>query len=126
MKLAVLLILFSLPSFACTINEDRVQDDVFENARDLFSIDEESTIVMVDAIKTKGVGPDANVAFLELLTEDKFFDRPMPKDAKPCPDRIVRVYRYYGQDKYRRCNGFLKSEILGGVHEVIYRNCGSN
>ena len=123
--LVSLFVLVSSSVFSCTINEDRIQDDVFENARDLFDLTDETTIAMVEHINENTVPQKTAAAFLALQTEDRFFDRPVNPKTQPCPDRIVRIYRFYGQDEFRKCNGFMKSEVMGGVHEVLYRNCGS-
>jgi hypothetical protein len=112
---------------ACIIDEETTRNRLFNNTRSLFELDENTTITLVNRINAKDLEENANIAFLQLLSEDRFFDRtPGPDEENTCPDRINRVYRVYTQDPYRECNGVLKAEIMRGVHEVLYRNCGRN
>ena len=112
---------------ACIIDEETIRNRLFNNTRSLFELDENTTITMVNRIDSKDLEEDASIAMLQLLSEDRFFDRtPGPDEENTCPDRINRVYRVYTQDQYRKCNGVVKAEIMGGVHEVLYRNCGRN
>lgn len=97
---------YSTISWSCTMDEKRIHQDVEVNSR-LFS-DFDDSIVMR----------------LEQILEDRFFDRPR-KSKEQCPDRVIRLYRFYGQDGLRFCHGVIRAEVRGLTYEVLYRNCGA-
>lgn len=126
-SLLLISLLLPLSSWgACVLDEESIRNDLFSNVRSLFELSDDTLISKVDRIKVKDLEEDANVAMLQPLSEDRFFDNPRPKVKNPCPDRIIRVYRFYSQDTFRKCNGVMKTEVLEGTYDVLYRNCGRN
>jgi hypothetical protein len=126
-SLLLISLLLPLSSWgACVLDEESIRNDLFTNVRSLFELSDDTLISKVDRIKVKDLEEDANVAMLQPLSEDRFFDSPRPKVKNPCPDRIIRVYRFYSQDTFRKCNGVMKTEVLEGTYVVLYRNCGRN
>ena len=120
-------LLFSLLVFnsawACELNEEKIRDDLFTNVRDLFDLSDETVISLGTGLDLDKLEKQADVAFLELLSEDRFFDQ-APKSKETCPDRINRVFRFFSQDRFRRCNGILKAEVRQGAYDILYLNCG--
>jgi hypothetical protein len=108
---------------ACTLNDTRIQNDLFINVRDLFDLGDSRPIALVDSIEKEEIKPQVPVAFLELLSEDKFYDQQQKKKDQPCPDRVIRNYLYFGQDEFAKCNALLSVDIIQGLYKVLYKNC---
>jgi hypothetical protein len=121
--LALVFIILFRSTAACTLNDTRIQNDLFTHVRDLFDLGDSRPIAQVNSIEKEEIKPQVPVAFLELLSEDKFYDQRQKKKNQPCPDRVIRNYLYFGQDEYVKCNAILSVEIIQGIYRVLYKNC---
>lgn len=123
----VFLFIFLFPIMVlgeCFPKEGELQKQLVVQVRGLYGLDAEREVQLVEKITDDSIPKKEEVALLEFISEDRLFNQ--PRSDGPCPDRIIRLYKVYTHDEFRRCNGILRAEVMSGVYDLLYSNCGTN
>jgi hypothetical protein len=128
MKLWILMLLWpwhaALSGKACSVDLPKIQQDIQQQAKSLFLLDDNTEIKFVPKIDETPIPSGSNLALFEFVTEDRIYAADDPRKQR-CPGSRIRIYRVRTQDPGRICSGIMRLQIPAGIADVVHLNCGN-